>query len=86
MTYGQIAEHLGGARSARYVGFALASAPREKNIPCHRVVNRLGSMAGGNIFGGKESQRAMLEAEGVAFTAAGCVELTTSRFYPDTHC
>ena len=83
MTYGQIAAYLGGLRSARYVGFAMASAPRERNLPCHRVINRLGEMAGGEIFGGKEQQRAMLEKEGAVFTADGRVDLAACRFDPE---
>ena len=83
MTYGQIASCLGGARSAKIVGFAMACAPDGRNLPCHRVINRLGEMAKGNTFGGKELQRALLEEEGVIFLANGRVDLMQSRFEPE---
>lgn len=68
MTYGQLALLLGAPQSARRVGHALRYAPPD--LPCHRVVNHAGRLAPG--FAG---QRALLEAEGVSFTPAGCVEL-----------
>lgn len=83
MTYGQIAGVLGSLRSARYVGYAMSGAPAALGLPCHRVVNRLGEMAGGVIFGGAEAQRRLLENEGVLFRADGRVDLAVSRFMPD---
>ena len=82
MTYGQIAAELENICSARYVGYAMSSAPKGMNLPCHRVVNRLGEMAGGAIFGGSENQRRMLEKEGVAFLPNGRVNLALCRFVP----
>ena len=38
MTYGQIAEVLDNVCSARYVGYAMHSAPKDMNLPCHRVI------------------------------------------------
>lgn len=66
-TYGQVAALAGAPRSARFVGFALHSNPEPGVIPCHRVVFRDGSLAPGFAFGGPGEQRALLEAEGVAF-------------------
>lgn len=83
MTYGQIAQYLGGRYSARVVGFAMSAAPAQRALPCHRVVNREGRMAGGNIFGGAAEQRRMLEAEGVPFGSNGCIDLEACRFEPD---
>lgn len=80
MTYGQIAGVLGNICSARYVGYAMASVPSALGLPCHRVVNRLGGMAGGGIFGGAENQRRILEEEGVIFTPDGRVDLTVSLY------
>jgi O-6-methylguanine DNA methyltransferase len=82
MTYGQIADILGGARSARYVGFAMSSAPEARGLPCHRVVNRKGEMAPGAVFGSPQRQRALLEAEGVPFRRDGRVDLALCRFEP----
>ncbi|MDL2307860.1 MGMT family protein [Desulfovibrio sp. OttesenSCG-928-C06] len=76
MTYGQIAACLQSPYSAKVVGYAMSSAPDGRNLPCHRVVNRKGEMAGGMIFGGVESQRSMLEREGVPFKANGLIDLT----------
>lgn len=70
-TYGQVARLIGAPRSARYVGYALRANPEPGtepgSIPCHRVVFKDGRMATGFAFGGPGEQRAMLEAEGVAF-------------------
>lgn len=82
MTYGQIADVLNNACSARYVGYAMSAAPAHKNLPCHRVVNRAGEMAGGGHFGGAENQRRMLEAEGVTFTPKNRINLAACRFDP----
>lgn len=78
MTYGQIAKHLGGFYSGRTVGFAMRAAPGERDLPCHRVVNKKGEMAPGHCFGGAERQRAMLKKEGVRFKADGCIDMTRS--------
>lgn len=82
MTYGQISDALNNICSARYVGYAMAAAPGHRNLPCHRVVNRLGEMAGGDHFGGAANQRRMLEAEGVPFTARGRIDLPACLFNP----
>ncbi len=64
-TYGQIAEIL-GTRDSRRVGWAL-HANRDSQTPCHRVVNRVGTLAPNFAFGKEEEQRRRLEAEGVSF-------------------
>jgi len=73
-TYGQIAAMIGKPRSARVVGWAMHSAPREMNLPCHRVVNKAGSMGPGYIFG-PGLQRKLLKKEGVTFKANGCINM-----------
>lgn len=80
MTYGQISNVLGNICSARYVGYAMASAPAVLGLPCHRVVNRLGEMAGGDHFGGAENQRRILEGEGVEFKLNGRIDLEVSLY------
>lgn len=67
LTYGDVARAVGSPRSARQVGWALHSNPEPGVIPCHRVVFGDGSLSEGFAFGGKEVQKAMLEAEGVQF-------------------
>ena len=83
MTYGQIAQVLGGVYSPKLVGFAMNAAPEGAKLPCHRVVNRLGEMAPGFAFGGQERQRALLEAEGAPFLPDGRVDVDAARFEPD---
>lgn len=74
-TYGQIALLTGHPRAARQVGYAMHTAPRERNLPCHRVVNRLGELAPEHAFGSQEFQRMLLESEGVTFLPDGKIDL-----------
>lgn len=78
MTYGQIAKRLGGFYSGRTVGFAMRAAPAERNLPCHRVVNKQGDMAPGYCFGGAERQRRLLKKEGVRFHRDGKINMDKS--------
>ena len=64
-TYGAIARYLGAARSARMVGYALNGSFGERQIPAHRVVNRLGILSGRHHFPPDRPMAASLEAEGV---------------------
>ena len=64
-TYGQIAEWAGDKNMARAVGNALHKNPSPDEIPCFRVVNSQGELAGAFAFGGAENQAKLLEAEGV---------------------
>ncbi|MDR0362927.1 MAG: methylated-DNA--[protein]-cysteine S-methyltransferase [Planctomycetota bacterium] len=82
MTYGQIARFLGGYYSGRVVGFAMRRAPEGRGLPCHRVINRLGEMAPGDIFGGEDKQRVRLKREGVRFLPDGRVDLDKSLWNP----
>lgn len=81
-TYGQIAELLGRPASARHVGFALSRSPVGHTMPCHRVVRSDGSLAPRYVFGGQESQRARLEAEGVAFRIDGRINMARCQWAP----
>lgn len=64
-TYGQIAELAGDKKMARAVGNALHKNPDPDSIPCYRVVNAKGELAGEFAFGGVGAQAELLEAEGV---------------------
>lgn len=66
-TYGQVAALAGNKRWSRVVGYALHVNPDPENIPCYRVVNRLGEPSKAFAFGGENRQIALLEAEGVEF-------------------
>ena len=72
-SYGQIARLIGRDKNSRLVGKVLSMAEYYGRYPCHRVVNRSGTLAPSHVFGGM--QRAMLEAEGVPFLADGRVDL-----------
>ncbi len=64
-TYAQVAELAGNKRMCRAVGNALHKNPDPDWIPCYRVVNAKGQLAGGFAFGGAEVQQKLLEADGV---------------------
>lgn len=64
-TYGQVAELAGDKKMARAVGNALHKNPDPDNIPCFRVVNAKGELAGEFAFGGAGAQAKLLEAEGI---------------------
>lgn len=77
-TYGQIALLLDEPRGARTVGWAMKAAPEHLNLPCHRVVNRLGEMAPEYAFGSSEMQKVLLESEGITFNENGCIDMKKS--------
>ena len=72
-TYGQLALLAGSPRASRIVGAAMFRAPA--GLPCHRVLYRDGTLCCDQAFGGKETQRQLLEAEGVPFLPDGRVDL-----------
>lgn len=63
-SYGAIAKYLGAARSARMVGWAMNNS-HAKDVPAHRVVNRVGVLTGKHHFGGSNLMQQLLENEGV---------------------
>ena len=67
-TYGQVAALAGNKRWARVVGYALHVNPDPENIPCYRVVNAKGMLAGAFAFGGEEVQAELLRADGIEVT------------------
>ncbi len=64
-TYGQVAELAGDKKMARAVGNALHKNPDPDGIPCYRVVNSKGELAGEFAFGGAGAQARLLEADGI---------------------
>jgi len=74
-TYSQVADLAGNKKMARAVGNALHKNPDPDNIPCFRVVNARGALAGEFAFGGAGQQAKLLEAEGVEVTD-GVVDLS----------
>ncbi len=64
-TYGQVAEMAGNKKMSRAVGNALHHNPDPENIPCYRVVNSKGELAGGFAFGGADVQANLLREDGI---------------------
>ena len=67
-SYGQIATLLGNPGSARLVGWALRAVP-DSEIPWHRVVSSSGHLTITHPDVSAESQKLLLESEGVMVTA-----------------
>lgn len=74
-TYGQIAQLAGDKKMARAVGNALHKNPDPEHIPCFRVVNAKGELAGAFAFGGGRAQEDLLRQDGVE-VINGKVDLT----------
>lgn len=64
-TYSQVAKMAGNEKMSRAVGNALHKNPSPGIIPCHRVVDAKGRLAGAFAFGGESVQAELLESEGV---------------------
>ena len=73
VTYGQIAQALGRPRGARTVGWAMRQCP--DGLPWHRVVNAQGRISPRGMDARCDLQRALLQAEGIAFDRAGRIDL-----------
>lgn len=74
-TYSQVAELAGNKKMARAVGNALHRNPDPEHIPCFRVVNAKGELAGEFAFGKADAQAKLLIADGVE-VVDGKVDLT----------
>ena len=77
-TYGQLAALAGNPRLSRIVGCAMSAAPGD--VPCHRVVNRMGGLCAVFRPMGRETHRMLLEMEGVPFLPDGRVDLKQCRW------
>ena len=65
-SYGQIAKLAGlPRRGARMVGRAVGAAPKEMQLPWHRIVNAQGKIAIPKGSRGYERQQELLRAEGI---------------------
>ena len=64
-TYAQVAAMAGNPKMCRAVGNALHKNPDPDNIPCYRVVNAKGELAGAFAFGGADVQANLLCADGI---------------------
>ena len=81
-TYGQIARLAELPRYSRHVGYALHALPSGSDVPWHRVINARGGISPRRESGPDQTQRLLLEREGVAFNAAGIVALSIYGWEP----
>ena len=72
-TYGQIATHGGNVRAARQVAWILHSSSRKDTLPWHRVVNNKGRISLPHNQG-YETQKELLEKEGVVFDESDTID------------
>ncbi|GIX17961.1 MAG: hypothetical protein KatS3mg119_2147 [Rhodothalassiaceae bacterium] len=75
-TYGDIARLVPGV-TARLVGFMMAGAGSEADLPWHRVVNARGAVS---PHAHAARQRQLLEAEGIRFAIDGRFDLARHRW------
>lgn len=81
-TYGQVARLLGAPRAARIVGWAMHDNPHGRRVPCHRVIQKGGSLSPNYCLADPGRQRRLLEREGVTFGLDGRVELDRHQWRP----
>ncbi len=82
-TYGQIARMTGRPRGARLVGYAMAACLADRDVPCHRVVDRFGGTKRAFDEHMPDGQRFLLEAEGVVFRPDGTVDMERGQWRPE---
>ena len=83
MTYGQVARaaDVPGPTGPRQVGYALAALEEGSAIPWQRVVNAAGRVSVRDTVGGN-TQRALLEEEGVEFNLQGQLDFARCGWQP----
>lgn len=82
-TYGQVADLAGLPGRARQVGYALhALRDADEDVPWQRVINARGEISRRADPGPEGLQRAILEAEGIAFGPSGRIDLGRFRWRP----
>lgn len=74
-TYSAIAKTLGYPRGARMIGWIMQETPAGSDVPAQRVVSSAGELSGSWAFEQPNTMRALLESEGIAFSAEGKIDL-----------
>ncbi len=82
-SYGAIAKHLGAAKSARMVGWAMNASHNDDTVPAHRVVNKQGLLTGKHHFDGINLMQQLLESEGVLIKDAKIVNFDVIFWNPN---
>ncbi len=82
-SYGAIAKHLGAAKSARMVGWAMNASHNDDTVPAHRVVNKQGLLTGKHHFDGINLMEQLLENEGVLIKDAKIINFDTIFWNPN---
>ena len=73
-TYGQIASQAGNSRASRQVAWILHSCSEKDDLPWHRVINSKGRISLPPQEG-YETQKKLLELEGIEFRENGSIDL-----------
>jgi methylated-DNA-protein-cysteine methyltransferase-like protein len=74
LTYGRAAALAGQPGGARQISRILHAMSRKYELPWHRVINSKGRISLGSSQG-RELQKALLESEGIEFSANGSLDL-----------
>jgi methylated-DNA-protein-cysteine methyltransferase-like protein len=83
-SYGAIAAYLGSKKSSRMVGWAMNASHRLKNLPAHRVVNRVGVLTGKMHFSNPNRMQELLEAENIGIVNDQVVDFKIHFWDPST--
>ena len=75
LSYGRVAQLIGVPHGARAVGWALHALANERGVPWQRVINAKGYISTSCLDHTADMQRALLEAEGIAFDEHGLVDM-----------
>ena len=84
-SYGLIARYLGSPQSARMVGWAMNASHIKKDVPAHRVVNRIGLLTGKQHFEGTNLMQQLLESEGIQIKENQVVDFEQFVWNPADH-
>jgi len=81
-TYGQIAAYAGNPHATRQVVWILYSSSQKDNLPWHRVVNSKGRISL-KLNYGYETQKELLEKEGITFDKDDNIDFDRYLWHPD---